>query len=83
MHDGKGTKLHLAGAQFRPLFAITVSSLRLPSVGPPHKPPRRQSSTSLVVRYARTNIPTTGTAAPTPTPRPLATVYRQTLSATA
>jgi len=54
MHDGKGTKLHLAGAQFRPLFAITVSSLRLPSVGPPHKPPRRQSSTSLVDRYART-----------------------------
>ena len=34
MHDGKGTKPHLAGAQFRPLFAITVSSLLLLSVGP-------------------------------------------------
>ena len=33
MHDGKGTKPHLAGAQFRPLFAITVSSLLLLSVG--------------------------------------------------
>jgi hypothetical protein len=54
MHDGKGTKLHLAGAQFRPLLAITVSSPLLLSVGPPHKPPRRQSSTSLVDPYART-----------------------------